>query len=90
MNRDKFLFEMNQAGDAYVYSQTPVKGRDKYHICTLDFDNKYIQSKPTKNVKAAEGYIKIFSWDADNFKTLELAKITRVIPLNAIVRQNGR
>jgi hypothetical protein len=79
---------MDHAGDAYVYFKSSVTHRDKYYICTLDTSTPYIKEKLHNNLKAPVGSIKVFCWDSNSFKILEVSKVTKIIPLSTIVKQS--
>ena len=43
--KDEFIRQVTEAGDAVITYRSQNSRRLKYNVCTLDFDNKYIQSK---------------------------------------------
>ena len=45
MKKDEFIRQVTEAGDAVITYRSQNSRRLKYNVCTLDFDNKYIQSK---------------------------------------------
>ena len=45
MKKDDFTKIVNDAGDAIITYRSQNSRRLKYNVCTMDFDNKYIQSK---------------------------------------------
>lgn len=83
------LFEL---GDTYVFFTTSVSKKQKYHICTVDFNNcKYIKEKITDRdkVKPEEGFVRVFCWDLDSFKLVKASAVTKLLPLSVIVNQNA-
>lgn len=92
MNFDTFLSRMDSAGDAYIFFKTSNSPREKYHIGTLDFSTRYIADKKANEVfrttEVPDNHVKIFCWDSDNFKLLDVRKVVKVIPLNMMVKQN--
>ena len=47
MKKDEFIRQVTEAGDAVITYRSQNSRRLKYNVCTLDFDNKYIQSRET-------------------------------------------
>ena len=45
MKKDDFTNKVTDAGDAIITYRSQNSRRLKYNVCTMDFDNKYIQSK---------------------------------------------
>ena len=45
MKKDEFIKQVTKHGDAIITYRSQNSRRLKYNVCTLDFDNKYIQSK---------------------------------------------
>lgn len=92
MKLNSFVTKMDEAGDAYIYYMSPVSKKLKYHIGTIHLDNcDYIRNKSnTKTSSAAvkEGQVRVFCWDLDDFKNIELSYITKIVPLNDVL--NGR
>lgn len=79
---------MDSAGDAYVHYRSPVSGKQKYHICTMDFTTKYVADKlKQKSVMSLtkKDQIKVFCWDLDDFKNIDVRQVTQVIPLNQVI-----
>ncbi len=76
---------MNQAGDAYIYYTSPVSGKQKYHIGTMDLDNKYIQAKPGFKVSKKSGSVRVFCWDLDDFKNIDINSVQSIVPLNVVL-----
>lgn len=90
MNYDKFCQKMNEAGDAYVYYRSTVSNKQKYHICTMElFDgNKYIADKLAKRSLSIPkpGQVKVFCWDLDDFKNIDVSQVVSVVPLSSALR----
>ena len=49
MKKDDFTKIVTDAGDAIITYRSQNSRRLKYNVCTMDFDNKYIQSKDKQN-----------------------------------------
>lgn len=89
MQADTFSRKMADAGDAYIYYTSPVSKKQKYHVGTIDFDaSPYTQEKfSSKNHSdIKQGQVKVFCWDLDDFKNLELAYINKIEPLADVLR----
>lgn len=91
MKFDTFKQKMFEAGDAYIYYVSPVSNKQKYHICTLELDNcKYILDKQAQRPSMPvpkPGTIRVFCWDLDDFKNIEVATVTSVVPLAAMMNK---
>ena len=48
MKKDDFTNKVTDAGDAIITYRSQNSRRLKYNVCTMDFDNKYIQSKKNR------------------------------------------
>lgn len=89
MQTETFHKKMAEAGDAYIYYNSPVSKKQKYHIGTLDFDaSPYTKDKfATKNHSdIRQGQVKVFCWDLDDFKNIEVAYIYKIVPLAEVLR----
>ena len=85
MEKSKFKDLVQEYGDAVITYRSTNSKKLKYNVCTLDFDNKYIQSK--KN-RAKESYdtVLLFCWDTDSFRLLRPSNVTHIVPLQSILR----
>ena len=48
MEKQKFKDLVREYGDAVITYRSTNSRKLKYNVCTLDFDNKYIQSKKNR------------------------------------------
>ena len=48
MTKDEFKKNVENCGDAIITYRSINSQKLKYNVCTLDFDNKYIQSKKNR------------------------------------------
>ena len=85
MKRDDFTNKVTDAGDAIITYRSQNSRRLKYNVCTMDFDNKYIQSKKNR-AKPNKTQVLLFCWDTDSFRLLVPANITSIVPLSAILK----
>ena len=89
MQTDTFIKKMDEAGDAYIYYTSPVSKKQKYHIGTLDFKaSPYTLEKfgLKSHSETKTGQVKVFCWDLDDFKNIEVAYIYKVVPLAEVLR----
>jgi hypothetical protein len=88
MDINTFLNKMHDAGDAYVYYTTPVSKKTKYHICTIDLNSaQYIKDKDNQLPQlATQNSVRAFCWDLDTFKVLDVSLVTKVVPLNSVLK----
>ena len=82
MKKDEFIKQVNRAGDAIITYRSQNSRRLKYNVCTLDFDNKYIQSKRNR-AKPNASQVLLFCWDTDSYRLLTPANVTSIVPLSA-------
>ena len=85
MEKGKFKDLVHEYGDAVITYRSTNSRKLKYNVCTLDFDNKYIQSKKNR-AKETSQTVLLFCWDTDSYRLLRPANITHVVPLQSILR----
>ena len=85
MEKEKFKDLVQEYGDAVITYRSTNSRKLKYNVCTLDFDNKYIQSKKNR-AKETSQTVLLFCWDTDSYRLLRPANITHVVPLQSILR----
>lgn len=96
MNKSAFISRMVEVGDGYVNYTSTDSGKQKYYICTLNFKTKYVRDKyvekygiepPTlsKLRKDKTDKILCFCWDLNEFKSVNTAKVTSIIPLSSVL-----
>ena len=78
---------LDKYGDAIITYRSVNSKKLKYNVCTVDFDNEYIQSK---NNRASEdgNNLLMFCWDCDSFRLMKPENVTSVVPMSAILK-NG-
>ena len=84
---DDFIKQVERCGDAIITYRTQNSRRLKYNVCTLDFDNKYIQSKRNR-AKPNANQVLLFCWDSDSYRLLTPANVTSIVPLSAILKND--
>ena len=85
MKKDEFLRTVSDCGDAIITYRSTNSRKLKYNVCTLDFDNKYIQSKKNR-AKETNDSVLLFCWDTDSYRLLQPKNVTSIQPLSSILR----
>ena len=85
MKKDEFLRTVSDCGDAIITYRSTNSKKLKYNVCTLDFDNKYIQSKKNR-AKETPDSVLLFCWDTDSYRLLQPKNVTSIQPLSSILR----
>ncbi len=89
MRKDDFTDNVKKCGDAIITYRSQNSRRLKYNVCTMDFDNKYIQSKRNR-ARPNRHQVLLFCWDTDSYRLLIPENVTSIVPLQAILRnKNG-
>jgi hypothetical protein len=87
MKKDEFIQQVDRCGDAIITYRSQNSHRLKYNVCTLDFDNKYIQSKRNR-AKPTGNQVLLFCWDTDSYRLLSPDNVTSIVPLSAILKND--
>ena len=87
MKKDEFIRSVDNAGAAIITYRSQNSRRLKYNVCTLDFDNKYIQSKRNR-AKPNQRQVLLFCWDTDSYRLLQPENVTSIVPLAAILKND--
>ena len=85
MKKDEFLRTVSDCGDAIITYRSTNSRKLKYNVCTLDFDNKYIQSKKNRAKETSDSVL-LFCWDTDSYRLLQPKNVTNIQPLSSILR----
>jgi hypothetical protein len=85
VKKDEFLRTVSDCGDAIITYRSTNSRKLKYNVCTLDFDNKYIQSKKNR-AKETPDSVLLFCWDTDSYRLLQPKNVTSIQPLSSILR----
>ena len=85
MKKEELKSKIEDAGDAIITYKSPNSKKTKYNVCTLDFDNQYIQEKRNR-AKEDESTVLMFCWDTDSFRLMKADNVTSVVPLASILR----
>ena len=87
MRKDDFTDNVKKCGDAIITYRSQNSRRLKYNVCTMDFDNRYIQSKRNR-ARPNNNQVLLFCWDTDSYRLLVPENVTSIVPLQAILRNN--
>lgn len=87
MDKQKLEKTVREHGDSYIHYKSPVSGKIKYNVCTLDFDNKYIQNKKCR-VKPKDDEVLMFCWDTDAFRLMKHDLVMYCVPLARELRND--
>ena len=87
MEKQKFKDLVQEYGDAVITYRSTNSRKLKYNVCTLDFDNKYIQSKKNR-AKETQDTVLLFCWDTDSYRLLMPKNVTSLVPLNRIIKND--
>ena len=85
MEKWKFKEVVTGYEDAVITYRSTNSKKLKYNVCTLNFDNKYIQSKKNRS-KETDDTVLLFCWDTDSYRLLRHANVTHIVPLQSILR----
>jgi hypothetical protein len=87
MKKEEFIAQVERCGDAIITYRSQNSRRLKYNVCTLDFDNKYIQSKRNR-ARPNNRQVLLFCWDTDSYRLLMPENVTSIVPLQAILKND--
>ena len=85
MKKEEFKDSVKNCGDAVITYKSTISRKIKYNVCTLDFDNKYIQSKKNR-ARESNDTVLLFCWDTDSYRLLKPADVTSIVPLSSILK----
>ena len=85
MKKDEFKNSVKSCGDAVITYRSTNSRKIKYNVCTLDFDNKYIQNKKNRARETADNVL-LFCWDTDSYRLLKPKDVTSIVPLSSILK----
>jgi hypothetical protein len=85
VKKQDFISQVKNCGDAIITYRSTNSRKLKYNVCTLDFDNKYIQSKKNR-AKETKDSVLLFCWDTDSYRLLLPKNVTNIQPLSSVLR----
>ncbi len=87
MKKEDFIEQVDRCGDAVITYRSQNSRRLKYNVCTLNFDNRYIQSKRNR-ARPNKDQVLLFCWDTDSYRLLMPKNVTSIVPLSAILKND--
>lgn len=88
MTKDEFIDTVKEFGDATITYRSQESRKVKYNVCTLDFNNPYIQNKQNR-AKETEDTVLLFCWDIDAYRLLKISNVTSVRPLAESLKEGA-
>lgn len=85
MKKEEFKNSVKDCGDAVITYRSTNSRKIKYNVCTLDFNNEYIQNKKNR-ARESNDNVLLFCWDTDSYRLLKPADVTSVVPLGTILK----
>ena len=89
MNKGRVIGLLKQHGDAILSFKENTN--INYHLCTLDFKNKYIKSR-TKGKKPwpkNKTDIVVFDWTENKYWILNPQNVIKIQPLSEVLQNKG-
>lgn len=87
MNKDELIGLIKEYGDATITYRSQESRKVKYNVCTLDFNNKHIQSKQNRAQETSDTLL-LFCWDIDAYRLLKIDNVTSVRPLSESLKED--
>jgi hypothetical protein len=85
MKKDRLKMVVEEYGDAIITYRSTNSNKLKYNVCTLDFDNDFIQSKNNR-AEETEDTLLMFCWDTESYRLMKPAQVTSVVPLSSVLK----
>ncbi len=86
MTKEELISAVRECGEAIINYRSAESNKLKYNVCTLDYDNAYIQEKQNR-AKEDDDTVMMFCWDVDAFRKIRAANVTSVVPLANALRE---
>jgi hypothetical protein len=87
MDKEKLRELLNEYGDAVITYRSENSKKLKYNVCTLEFDNEYIQEKRSR-AKETSSTLLMFCWDTDSYRLMKPGNVKSVVPLSSILKND--
>lgn len=88
MKKDELIALVREYGDATITYRSQESRKVKYNVCTLDFNNSYIEKKQNR-AKESEDTLLLFCWDIDAYRLLKVSNVTSVRPLAESLKEGA-
>ena len=86
MTKEELISAVRDSGDAIINFRSAESNKLKYNVCTLDYDNEYIQQKQNR-AKEDDDTVMMFCWDVDAFRKIKVSNVTSVVPLSSALKE---
>jgi molybdopterin converting factor small subunit len=86
MTKEELVNAVKEAGEAIINYRSAESNKLKYNVCTLDFDNPYIQTKQNRAQETDETAL-MWCWDVDAYRLVKAANVTSVVPLSTTLKE---
>lgn len=86
MTKEELISVVRDYGDAIINYRSAESNKLKYNVCTLDFDNDYIQQKQNR-AREDEDTVMLYCWDVDAYRKIRAANVTSVVPLSNALKE---
>ena len=87
MDKKRLRELLEEYGDAVITYRSENSKKLKYNVCTVDFNNDYIQSKKSR-AKESNTTLLMFCWDTDSFRLMKSQNVKSVVPLSSILKND--
>lgn len=88
MTKQKLAKLVKEYGDAIITYRSENSNKQKYNVCTLNFETPYIKTKKNKTVET-DSTLMLFAWDTDSFRLITPSKVVSVIPLASVLKNES-
>jgi hypothetical protein len=85
MKKEELKSLVENYGDAVITYRSKESNKLKYNVCTIDFNNRYIQNKRNR-AQESEDNVLLFCWDTDSYRLLNPEQVTSVVPLSSVLK----
>jgi hypothetical protein len=88
LTKDELIDTVKEYGDATITYRSQESRKVKYNVCTLDFNNPYIQTKQNR-AKETDDTLLMFCWDIDAYRLIKIPNVTSVRPLAESLKEGA-
>ncbi len=86
MTIEELISAVKDCGEAIINYRSAESNKLKYNVCTLDFDNPYIQEKQNR-AKETDDTVLMWCWDVDAYRLIKALNVTSVVPLSNALKE---
>ena len=86
MTKEELISAVRECGEAIINYRSAESNKLKYNVCTLDFDNDYVQEKQNR-AKESDDTVLMFCWDVDAYRLIKAPNVTSVVPLQNALKE---